>query len=113
MDTLHLISQGIGIASVGILIFGSLQAIIYFLWNEFNRLRGGFDLEQISRLRIRLGQYLLLGLELLIASDIIETIVNPGLNELLQVGGVVVIRTVLSFFLNREIAFDKGRDRSL
>ena len=58
---------------------------------------------KIAELRIKLGQYLLLGLEMLIASDIIQTIIDPSMEELAIVGSVVVIRTVLSFFLNREI----------
>jgi len=109
MNYLHSISQFIGLASMGILILGSAQTVILFLGNELRRLSGGYSLETIASLRIKLGQYLLLGLELLIASDIIETIVNPGLEELAQVGGIVLIRTVLSFFLNREIEANQGK----
>ena len=47
--------------------------------------------------------YLLLGLEFLIASDILKTVVDPTLDELAILGGVVVVRTVLSVFLNKEI----------
>ena len=99
----------IGLASMGILILGSAQTVILFLGNELSRLNGSYSLEKIASLRVKLGQYLLLGLELLIASDIIETIVNPGLDELAQVGGIVLIRTVLAFFLNREIDANQGK----
>ena len=47
--------------------------------------------------------YLLLGLEFLIASDILKTVVDPTLDELAILGGVVIVRTVLSVFLNKEI----------
>ena len=47
--------------------------------------------------------YILLGLEFLIASDILKTVVDPTLDELAILGGVVVVRTVLSVFLNKEI----------
>jgi len=46
---------------------------------------------------------LLLGLEFLIASDILKTVLEPTLNELAILGGIVVLRTVLSVFLNKEI----------
>ena len=49
------------------------------------------------------GTYLLLGLEFLIASDILKTVLEPTLNELAILGGIVVLRTVLSVFLNKEI----------
>ena len=43
------------------------------------------------------------GLEFLIACDILKTVVDPTLDELAILGGVVVVRTVLSVFLNKEI----------
>ena len=49
------------------------------------------------------ASYLLLGLEFLIASDILKTVLEPTLNELAILGGIVVLRTVLSVFLNKEI----------
>ena len=38
-----------------------------------------------------------------IAADILKTIVEPGLHELGILAGVVLLRTILSFFLNKEI----------
>ena len=57
----------------------------------------------ISFFRAVFGTYLLLGLEFLIASDILKTVLEPTLNELAILGGIVVLRTVLSVFLNKEI----------
>ena len=45
----------------------------------------------------------MLGLEFLIASDIIDTILNPSFEDLGILAGTVLIRTGLSFFLNKEI----------
>ena len=36
-------------------------------------------------------------------SDILKTVLEPTLNELAILGGIVVLRTVLSVFLNKEI----------
>ena len=54
-------------------------------------------------LRNHLGSYLLLGLEFLIAADIIKTIQRPTLEEMAILGSIVVIRTVISYSLNREM----------
>lgn len=54
-------------------------------------------------MRATFGTYLLLGLEFLIASDILKTVLEPGLNELAILGGIVILRTILSIFLNRKI----------
>lgn len=62
-----------------------------------------YTINNIRQLRADFGSYLLLGLEFLIASDILKTVVDPTLDELAILGGVVVVRTVLSVFLNKEI----------
>lgn len=54
-------------------------------------------------MRADLGTYLLFGLEILIASDVLKTIIEPSFMELGILAGIVILRTVLSVFLNREI----------
>jgi uncharacterized membrane protein len=51
-----------------------------------------------------LGRSILLGLELLVAADIIRTVaLAPTLQSVLVLGGIVLIRTFLSFSLELEI----------
>ena len=54
-------------------------------------------------IRYRLGVYILLGLEFLVAADILETVFKPTLEQLTILGGIVVIRTGLNYFLNKEL----------
>jgi uncharacterized membrane protein len=57
------------------------------------------------RYRQQLGRSILLGLELLVAADIIRTVaVTPTLNSLAVLGVIVLIRTFLSFSLELEIS---------
>lgn len=102
------IAFGISIVSLCIIAYGSLIAIILFLKNEISRLTGKYDMKKISVIRLDLGYYLLLGLEFLIASDIIRTILDPTDQDLIILGGIVVIRTVLNYFLNKEIQQSKS-----
>lgn len=103
MHLLKTVSQVISVISVCVVIYGTAIAFFSFIQNELRRFSRKYSFHQIRVLRARLGTYLLLGLELLIASDILKTIVEPGVNELLVLGGVVLLRTILSFFLDREI----------
>ncbi len=57
----------------------------------------------IRSIRCYLGTYLLLGLEIMIVADIIKTVLNQTREELIFLGGIVLIRTILSYFLNKEI----------
>ena len=57
-----------------------------------------------KRLRSNLGRSILLGLELLVAADIINTVaIEPTLESLAVLAGIVLIRTFLSFSLEVEI----------
>ena len=66
--------------------------------------RSGWSARAYLVLRQAFGGTLLLGLEILVAADLIRTIaVAPTLNNVLQLGLIVVIRTFLSFSLETEI----------
>ena len=54
-------------------------------------------------LRRDLAYYLLVGLEFLVAADILETIATPNLEHLAVLAGIVVIRTVISATLTWEL----------
>lgn len=61
-------------------------------------------LDRYTALRQNLGRAILLGLELLVAGDIIKTVaVAPTLQNMAVLGAIVVIRTFLSFSLELEI----------
>ena len=89
--------------SVIILLVGVAKAMIDFTKNEFSN----GTREEISfrnnKIKRYLGSYILLSLEVLIASDIIETILNPSTQDIIILGGIVVIRTAISYFLGKEI----------
>jgi uncharacterized membrane protein len=53
--------------------------------------------------RSSLGKGLVLGLEFLIGADVLRTILAPSLEELALLGGVVLLRTVLSFSIEFEL----------
>jgi uncharacterized membrane protein len=61
-----------------------------------------FDSE-MSKIRITLGRWLALALELALAADILRTVMIPTWDEIGKLGAIVVLRTVLNYFLEREI----------
>jgi uncharacterized membrane protein len=55
--------------------------------------------------RQQLGRAILLGLELLVAADIIRTVaITPTLESVAVLGGIVLVRTFLSFSLEVELS---------
>jgi len=104
MIVLEYIAWAIALAGIAIITWGVLRGTVEFITIPFQG-RKGFPIKPLSITRIRnqVGQHLLLGLEFLIAADVIRTVIEPGLEEIAILGSIVVIRTVISYFLNKEM----------
>ncbi|MBP1040299.1 DUF1622 domain-containing protein [Vagococcus sp. BWB3-3] len=89
--------------SIMILVFGVAKAVWDFIRNEGRGLPRLETAKHNNIIKNYLGTYILLGLEILIAADIIESIMNPTLEDILVLAAVVVIRTIISYFLGKEI----------
>jgi uncharacterized membrane protein len=88
--------DGVGVA---VIVLGIIAATIF----AFGRLRQRAP-DVYRSYREQLGRSILLGLELLVAADIIRTVaVRPTLFSVGVLGGIVLIRTFLSFSLEVEI----------
>jgi uncharacterized membrane protein len=63
----------------------------------------------LESIRLRLGRVLALGLEFTIASDILRTVVSPTRQEIMNLGAIVLLRSLLNYFLEMEISAGEGR----
>jgi uncharacterized membrane protein len=87
-------ASGVAIMVVGAAI-AAVNAIVRLARHDTNTYR---------RFRQQLGQAILLGLELLVAGDIIRTVAgSPSLQSVAVLGLIVLIRTFLSFSLEVEL----------
>lgn len=104
MEILDILKDLIGLVGVGIIVWGVLLTLLRLIRLEFRRLKHKVIYHQREALRHAFGSYLLLALEFIIAADIIASITHPTLQEVAFLGGIVAIRTVISYFLEKEIA---------
>jgi uncharacterized membrane protein len=95
-------SAGIDLAAIAIMLIGAFRFILGFAAAEV-RADAAARVQGIDGNRMELGRYILAALELLIVSDIIHTALSFQLKDLLFLGLLVLIRSVISFFLDREI----------
>src|SRR6266540_5177434 len=103
MEYLHHATFGISLLGVLVIIFGVMCGVARFLRSEISSVRGMNVEGERRKLRQVLGYYLLLGLEFLIAADIIDTLMKPTTQDLVILGAIVAIRTVISYSLNAEL----------
>lgn len=97
------ISEWIRLVGLAIDIFGVGVIVIGILWATGLLLRRGGEDRQ-HQYQVRIGRSLLLGLEVLVAADIVKTIaIEPTFVSLGVLGGLVVVRTFLGWTLVLEI----------
>ncbi len=96
----------LGIASIAgvVIVYGVIIGLIELIQVELHGSRNGDQqAAAFDKIRFDIGRHLLVGLEFLIAADIIRTVVGTTLEQLAILGGIVTIRTVLSYFLGKEV----------
>ncbi len=97
-ELIELVGMAIDLAGVAAVAIGLLYATYAFAVSRRPQT------ERIRQLRQNLGSGILIGLELLIAADIVRTVaITPTLESVLVLGLIVIIRTFLSMTLQVEL----------
>lgn len=92
MDVLNIIG-------VAIITVGALQSVGKYLLSSVGKIPRVSN----DQMRLELGKSIVLAVEFMLAADIIKTIITPDFYQIGMLGALVVIRTVLTFFLNLEL----------
>ncbi|WOF16753.1 DUF1622 domain-containing protein [Methanoplanus sp. FWC-SCC4] len=80
-----------------LIVYGGLKATIKVILLELRRKDYIYN-----QIRIEFTGKIVFGLEFLIAADLLATLMTPTLEELGILASVVVIRTILGYFLSKE-----------
>jgi uncharacterized membrane protein len=101
------VSRWFELAGITVIVLGTLVSVANaaFRWTGWRHPGGGTVADdRIATFRKSLGRSILMGLELLVAADIIRTVaVAPTVENVLVLAGIVLIRTFLSMSLEVEI----------
>jgi uncharacterized membrane protein len=92
-------AQGIEALAVAIMVFFIIIGTTRWLLHSAKKIEGGY-----ARYRIVLGKALLVGLELMVAADIIRTVaLDLTFTSVALLGGIVLVRTFLGWTLAVEV----------
>ena len=98
-DVIEKIGTTIDAAGVVVIVTGAAIALVITAIRLSRR-----ESDLYRRFRQQLGQTILLGLELLVAGDIVRTVAaSPSLTSVAILAAIVLIRTFLSFSLEVEL----------
>jgi uncharacterized membrane protein len=99
MQSIELVAKGLEYCGVVIITISFVYATLRSLWSMSQRKEGVFE-----TLKIFIGKALQLGLEFLVAADIIRTvIIEPSRQGIALLGLLIVVRTFLSWSITVEI----------
>ncbi len=100
-EAIEWVGRGVDVVGVAILVVGTLSALLPYV---VALARGRATLDSYRGVRRSLGRSILLGLEFLVAADIIRTVaIAPKLSSVAALAVIVLIRTFLSTALEVEI----------
>ncbi len=99
---LRLAVEAVGASVIGI----GVGLAIYQLVTHFKDEQS----TNFNRVRLTLGKYLALALEFQVGADILSTAIAPSYEQIGKLGAIVVIRTLLNYFLTKELESERRRD---
>lgn len=99
---LLIVQHSISFFGVFIILIGVLSALLNFLRNAYQGRLSGNGVG-INDIRLNLGRTLILGLEFIVAADLIGTTTTPDYYSVGLLAIIVLIRTLLTYSINREI----------
>ena len=97
----------LGVEAVGALVIGVgvILAIYQFIAHFKDEQPSNFN-----RVRLTLGKYLTLALEFQVGADILSTAIAPSWEQIGKLAAVASIRTLLNYFLTKELAEEQKRE---
>ena len=96
-DIVNYVSLFFSIFGAILIVYGGLRAIIKVISVEILKRSSSYNL-----IRVDFTSKIVLALEFFIAADLVRTIIQPDLNEVIVLAVIVAIRTVVGYSLDKE-----------
>jgi uncharacterized membrane protein len=94
------VALGVEIIAIVLIAIGAVEAVIGLMKPKYDPLRPFAWKREVF---IRLGSWLLLGLEFALAADIVRSAISPTWAQIGQLAAIAAIRTGLNYFLERDV----------
>ena len=81
-----------------VIMMGAIRSIIQYIRSFF-----GHIALSTRKIRFKLGQSMVMGLEFQVAADILKTALSPTWKDILLLASLIGLRTLLNYLLEREL----------
>ncbi|OGB96830.1 hypothetical protein A3F06_00455 [candidate division TM6 bacterium RIFCSPHIGHO2_12_FULL_36_22] len=108
-DVLTVFKEVFEIAGIAIIFYGGVRSILAYI---IATCKGKSVVERFWQFRTELGQSIISGLELLVAADVISTLMSVTYDKLGIIFILIILRTLLSYVLMHEVKTVKKTEKS-
>lgn len=108
-NVLYYVIWLIEIIGICIIVFGTFYALYKLFKNKYERIKSK-DKNGAS-VKLTLANYLALGLEFLLAAEILRTVTtNRELSEILVLGAIIILRAAMSLLIYWELSYEEKKE---
>lgn len=97
-SAIQILIHGLEVIGIIIIIISAVQTLCAYIKNGFN--------PDKHMIKIKFAQNIALALEYKLASEILKTVIVKEVEELYELGAIILIRVILTFVIHWEIASD-------
>lgn len=110
-DILYYVIWAIELVGIGVIVVGTVYAIFKLFYNKYKNLKNKNISENGGSAKLVLANYLALGLEFLLASEILRTITtNREISEIIVLGAIIILRAAMSLLIYWELSYEEKKD---
>jgi len=111
-DILYYVIWGIEIIGIAIIVFGTFYSLIKYLKGIFVN-RKDIKNKGIKEpsIKLVLANYLALGLEFMLAAEILRTVtINREWSEIMVLGTIIILRAAMSLLIYWELSYEEKKE---
>lgn len=103
-DILYYVIWVIELIGIGIIVYGVFYSLVKFFIDKYKHKK--------SSIKIVLANYLALGLEFMLAAEILKTVtINREWSEIIVLGSIVILRAAISLLLYIELSYEEKKEQ--
>lgn len=103
-DILYYVIWVIELIGIGIIVYGVFYSLVKFFIDKYKNKK--------SSIKIVLANYLALGLEFMLAAEILKTVtINREWSEIIVLGSIVILRAAISLLLYIELSYEEKKEQ--
>lgn len=111
IDILHYVIWFIELIGIGIIVFGTFYALFKLFYNKYRVIKSKSKSENGGSAKLVLANYLALGLEFMLAAEILRTVTtNREIAEIIVLGAIIILRAAMSLLIYWELSYEEKKE---